>query len=114
MVKKKHGGRTVGSKNKISEAMRATLCDALQGEIDGLKERFSSLHNTQRCELLVKFLPYIVPKLATEISITEQPPTRFEFDVEICERIDDQVVVTDTIHINNDKKIDDWYKENEL
>jgi hypothetical protein len=81
MIKKKHGGRTIGSKNKISEAMRESLAEVLQGEIDGLKERFESLYNIQRIELLVKLLPYIVPRLATEININEQSsPDRFDFD----------------------------------
>lgn len=84
MIKKKHGGRTPGAKNKISEAMRQTLSDVLQCEIDGLKERFESLYDIQRIELMIKLLPYIVPKLATEININEQElPKRFEFDIEV-------------------------------
>ena len=81
MTKAKFGGRPPGAKNKISEAMRESLSDVLQGEIEGLKERFESLYNIQRIELLVKLLPYIVPKLATEININEQSlPNRFDFD----------------------------------
>ena len=81
MIKKKQGGRPLGAKNKISEAMRESLSDVLQCEIEGLKERFESLYNIQRIELLVKLLPYIVPKLATEININEQSsPDRFDFD----------------------------------
>ena len=81
MTKAKFGGRPLGAKNKISEAMRESLADVLQCEIEGLKERFESLYNIQRIELLVKLLPYIVPKLATEININEQSsPDRFDFD----------------------------------
>lgn len=96
MIKKKHGGRTPGAKNKISEAMRESLSEVLQGEIDGLKERFESLFNHQRLELLIKFLPYVVPKLATEININQEPqPLKFEFDtVDVCERINGEIVVT--------------------
>jgi hypothetical protein len=96
MIKKKHGGRTPGAKNKISEAMRQSLSDVLQCEIDGLKERFESLYDIQRLELLVKLLPFVVPKLATEININQDPqPLRFQFDtVDVCERIDGEVVVT--------------------
>ena len=96
MIKKKHGGRTPGAKNKISEEMRQSLSDVLQCEIDGLKERFESLYDIQRLELLVKLLPFVVPKLATEININQDPqPLRFQFDtVDVCERIDGEVVVT--------------------
>ena len=81
MIKKKHGGRTIGSKNKISEAMRESLAEVLQGEMEGLKERFESLYNIQRIELMIKLLPYIVPKLATEININEKSlPDKFDFD----------------------------------
>jgi hypothetical protein len=47
-------------------------------------------------ELLVKLLPFVVPKLATEININQDPqPLRFQFDtVDVCERIDGEVVVT--------------------
>jgi hypothetical protein len=81
MTKAKFGGRPIGAKNKISEAMRESLADVLKGEIEGLKERFESLYNIQRIELMIKLLPYIVPKLATEININEQSnPDRFDFD----------------------------------
>jgi hypothetical protein len=81
MTKAKFGGRPLGAKNKISEAMRESLSDVLQGEIEGLKERFESLYNIQRIELMIKLLPYIVPKLAAEININEQSyPDRFDFD----------------------------------
>lgn len=94
MTKTKFGGRPLGAKNKISEAMRESLSEVLQGEIDGLKERFESLYNIQRLELLVKFLPYVVPRLATEINITEQSlPEKFEFDVQV---LDGNGTVTDT------------------
>lgn len=103
MIKRKHGGRTPGAKNKISEAMRESLAEVLQGEIDGLKERFESLYNIQRLELLVKYLPYCVPKLATEINITEQAlPERFEFDLEI---LDGDGNITSTQKISKEKNI---------
>jgi hypothetical protein len=96
MIKKKQGGRPLGAKNKISEAMRESLTEVLQCEIDGLKQRFDGLFDIQRIELLIKLLPYVVPKLATEINITEQPlPEKFEFDVQV---------------LNGDGTISDTYK----
>lgn len=81
MTKAKFGGRPLGAKNKISEAMRESLTEVLQCEIDGLKERFESLYNIQRIELMIKLLPFCVPKLATEININENSnPDRFDFD----------------------------------
>lgn len=112
-MEKKFGGRPLGAKGKISEAMRESLTNVLQCEIEGLKERFESLFDLQRIELLIKLLPYAVPKLATEIKITEQPPTRFDFDIEVVEKIDDEIVVTNTYNVNNDEKIENWYNQNE-
>lgn len=81
MTKAKFGGRPLGAKNKISEAMRESLTEVLQCEIEGLKERFESLYNIQRIELMIKLLPFCVPKLATEININEKSyPDRFDFD----------------------------------
>ncbi len=101
MVKRKHGGRTPGAKNKISEAMRQSLSDVLQCEIDGLKQRFDGLFDIQRIELLIKLLPYVVPKLATEINITEQSlPDRFDFDIE-C--LDGKGNITSTHKISKEK-----------
>lgn len=103
MIKRKHGGRTPGAKNKISEAMRESLTDVLQCEIDGLKARFDGLFDNQRIELLIKLLPYVVPKLATEINITEQAlPERFEFDLEI---LDGDGNITSTQKISKEKNI---------
>lgn len=83
MTKTKFGGRPPGAKNKISEAMRQTLSDVLQFEIDGLKARFDGLFDNQRIELLIKLLPFVVPKLATEININGQElPTSFSIDID--------------------------------
>jgi hypothetical protein len=112
-MEKKFGGRPLGAKGKISEAMRESLTNVLQCEIEGLKERFESLFDLQRIELLIKLLPYAVPKLATEIKITEQPPTRFDFDIDVVEKINDEIVVTNTYNVNNDEKIENWYNQNE-
>jgi hypothetical protein len=101
MIKKKQGGRPLGAKNIISEAMRQSLSDVLQFEIDGLKARFNGLFDIQRIELLVKLLPYVVPKLATEINITEQSlPDRFDFDIEV---LDGDGNITSTHKISNEK-----------
>lgn len=112
-MEKKFGGRPIGAKNKISEAMRQSLTEVLQCEIEGLKERFEGLFDLQRIELLIKMLPFAVPKLATEIKITEQPPIRFDFDIDVVEKIDDEIVTTSTYNVNNDQKIDDWYNSNQ-
>lgn len=71
-TKTKFGGRPLGAKNKISETMRDGLAEVLNGEIADLKERFESLYDIQRIELLIKLLPYVVPKLADE---QHQEPT---------------------------------------
>ena len=81
MTKAKFGGRPPGAKNKISEAMRESLTDVLQCEMEGLKQRFENLYDIQRIELMIKLLPFCVQKLATEININDKSlPDRFDFD----------------------------------
>jgi hypothetical protein len=81
---KKQGGRPLGAKNKLSEAMRESLAEVLQLEINGLKERFEALLDHQRIELLIKLIPFVVPKLADEQN--QEPTTQMKhFTVEILD-----------------------------
>ena len=60
---KKFGGRKKGTPNKLTTELRATLKNILCKEIENLPEHFNKLDAKDRIELLVKLLPYAMPKV---------------------------------------------------
>lgn len=60
---KKFGGREAGTPNRMSTELRTALKNILQDEIQMLPEHFKRLDPKDRIELLVKILPYAVPKV---------------------------------------------------
>jgi len=63
------GGRKKGDTNKTTNEFRSVLWAFLQNEILDLPNTFSSIKSPERrLELIIKLLPFIVPK-AQEISL---------------------------------------------
>jgi len=66
---KKFGGRKKGDTNKTSNEFRSVLRAFLQKEILDLPKTFSSIKSPERrLELIIKLLPFVVPK-AQEITL---------------------------------------------
>ncbi len=65
MVGKKTGGRAAGTPNKITSELRKTLKGIIANELDALSETFAELPPKERLELLIKFLPFCMPKVNT-------------------------------------------------
>ncbi len=63
---KKYGGREQGTPNKITKELREILKDVIQFEIEKLQEYLNSLDTEKRIEIVIKLLPYILPKLEAE------------------------------------------------
>lgn len=59
----KTGGREPGTPNKLTRELRAALKNVLSDEIDAIPETLSSLEPKDRLELLVKLLPFALPKV---------------------------------------------------
>ena len=70
---KKYGGRTKGTPNKITNEIRKKLKDIVDNELDILEESIKHLDSKQRLELLIKLIPYVIPKVQT-VSSTEGEP----------------------------------------
>lgn len=68
-MRKKTGGRKVGSVNKITKSVREKLDLMLNECMSDL--RISELNNREKIELIGKLLPFLVPKLNT-ITIDDQ------------------------------------------
>ena len=73
MDRVKTGGRTKGTPNKVTSELRDSLKQVIDGELISLSERLEELEPKERVELLIKLLPYIMPKVQT-VSHTQDEP----------------------------------------
>lgn len=63
---KKFGGREAGTPNRLTKELRAALKNIIHQEIELLPYHFEKLEPRDRLELLIKMLPYALPKVNTE------------------------------------------------
>jgi hypothetical protein len=63
MQGKKTGGRVAGTPNKATSELRKTLKGIIAGELDALPQTFEQLPSKERLELLIKLLPFCLPKV---------------------------------------------------
>jgi len=56
-------GRPAGAPNKITKELRNALKAIIAGELEGLTARLEKLPEEKRLELLIKLLPYVMPKV---------------------------------------------------
>jgi len=75
---KKFGGRQKGTCNKLTKEARKSLKDIVFGELESVEELLEELTPKERIEVLLKLLPYAIPKVQT-ISHTEGEPLDFDF-----------------------------------
>ena len=69
----KYGGREKGTPNKLTKELRTVLKDVLYQELEQTQERLDTLKPKERVELLIKLMPYALPKV-TSISYTANEP----------------------------------------
>ncbi len=65
MLGQKTGGRTAGTPNKVTSELRKTLKGIVAAELDGLPQTLAELPARERLELLIKLLPFCLPKVNT-------------------------------------------------
>ena len=70
---KKYGGRQKGTPNKLTKELRSVLKDILYQELEQIQVHLDSLKPKERIELLIKLMPYALPKV-TSISHTSNEP----------------------------------------
>jgi hypothetical protein len=63
MVGKKTGGRVAGTPNKVTSELRKTLKAIVASELEALPTTFEQLQPKERLDLLIKFLPFCMPKV---------------------------------------------------
>ena len=74
----KYEGRTKGTPNRLTKEMRTILKNILFTELENIEELMDSLDSKQRIELVIKLLPFILPKVET-VSHTYNEPVDFSF-----------------------------------
>jgi hypothetical protein len=74
---KKYGGRESGTPNKLTKELRAALKNILHQEIELLPEHFNKLEPKDRLELLVKLLPFTLPKIEA-VNYQENEPIQWD------------------------------------
>ena len=70
---KKYGGRQKGTPNRMTKELRVLLKDIMYQELEKIQERFSLLEPKQRIELIIKLMPYILPKVNSISHTTNEP-----------------------------------------
>ena len=69
----KYGGRRKGTPNRITKELRTVLKDLLFEELQNIPDHLEKLDTKERLELIIKILPYALPKV-TSISHTTNEP----------------------------------------
>ena len=69
----KYGGRQKGTPNKLTKELRSVLKDILYQELEQIQEHLETLNSKERVELLIKLMPYILPKVTTISHTTKEP-----------------------------------------
>jgi hypothetical protein len=69
----KHGGRQKGTPNIMTKELRSVLKDILYQELEEVQERFKLLEPKERIELLIKLMPYALPKVTSVSHTTNEP-----------------------------------------
>ena len=69
----KYGGRQKGTPNRMTKELRVLLKDILYQKLEQLQERLELLEPKQRIELIIKLMPYILPKVNSISHTTNEP-----------------------------------------
>ena len=59
----KYGGREKGTPNKLTKEIRKILNDIVHKELEKIEEKLNTLDPKQRLEILIKLMPYVLPKV---------------------------------------------------
>lgn len=103
-MNKNFGGRKAGAPNRITSEARQTLKLIFDDEISHLRANLETLSTKDRIDVILKIMPFLLPKLATETIIPEpQKDFYFDFDVKVLENVNDEFVVTNTYKRKNDE-----------
>lgn len=88
-------GRPKGSPNRITKELRDVLKSVVAGELDRLPDYLSKLDEGKRLDVLLKLLPYVLPKVDA-VSVSYGEPFTFDDSFGFPTAVD--------VHIVNDRQ----------
>lgn len=74
----KTGGREQGTSNLLTKEMRGILKGIIAKELELIPSTLEKLDPEKRVDLVLKLLPYVLPKVESVSMMTGEP---FQFDV---------------------------------
>ena len=78
----KTGGRTAGTENKTTKEVRTVLKEVINNELINIESLLYKLQPKERLELVIKLMPFVLPKLAPEpIEKPKEPIQQFEVTI---------------------------------
>lgn len=69
----KTGGRQIGTPNKLTKELREKLKAVIEIELTNLPQYFSEIDTAGKIDLLVKLIPYVLPKVTPIEHTTGEP-----------------------------------------
>ena len=69
----KYGGRKKGTPNKLTKEIRIVLKDLIFDELENIQVHLEKMEPKQRLELIIKLLPYVLPKIETVSHLVNEP-----------------------------------------
>jgi len=70
---KKYGGREKGTPNRLTKELRSVLKDIVYQELEKIEEHLDELEPKERLELVLKLMPYTLPKVNNISHTTNEP-----------------------------------------
>jgi hypothetical protein len=70
---KKFGGREKGTPNRLTKELRSALKDIVYQELEKIEEHLDELEPKERLELVLKLMPYTLPKVNNISHTTNEP-----------------------------------------
>jgi hypothetical protein len=70
----KTGGRGKGTPNVITKEIRDILHTVIETELQDISNKMAKLTEKERLEIIIKLLPYVVPKMEqNEVTVHSEP-----------------------------------------
>ena len=70
---KKYGGRKKGTPNRMTKELRSILKEIIYQELNDIEKRYEELEPKTRIELLIKMMPFVLPKTNAISHNTDEP-----------------------------------------
>lgn len=77
----KSGGRIKGTPNKVTTALREKISLLLENQFETIDEKLNKLKPKEQLEILIKLIPYVIPKQLETTNNIEIDIDNLDFEV---------------------------------